>query len=132
MVFYCDHIHKIIYTVNLDHKAINKIRLIITIKFLLCYLETDISAPDLPLSENVAYATAHVETCSYSETYDFMDKIIKTPEPDYATVTAGKHNTITFPFGCFIGRQTTLHASCVITAHFYSNHMKRIWLAKAV
>ena len=99
MVFYCDHKHKIIYTVNLDHKAINKNGLIITIKFLLCCLETDISAPDLPHSENVAYATAHVETCSYSDTYDFMDNAMKTPEPDYATVIAGNmHNTFTFPF----------------------------------
>ena len=120
MVFYCDHIHKIICTVNLHHKAINKNRLIITIKFLLCYLETDISAPDLPLSENVANATVHVETCGYNEAYDFMDKAIKTPEPDYATVAAGNmHNTV-IP-GCFTGRQTTLHKSCVIFVHFYSN-----------
>ena len=88
----------------------------------MCCLETDLSASDLPLSDNVAYSSAHVETCSYSEAYDFMDKTIKTSEPDYAAVAAGNmHNTFTFPFGCYISRKTILHTNCTIITYSRSD-----------
>ena len=51
--------------------------------------QSGLSVPHLPLSENIAYSSAHVETYSYIETYDFMGKAIKTPEPNYATVATG-------------------------------------------
>ena len=63
-----------------------------------------LSASDLPLSENVAYSSAHVETLIYSEAYDTL-------EQDYATVAAAcKQNIFSFFFWMLISsKQYCVH-----------------------
>ena len=71
-----------------------------------------LSASDLPLSENVAYSSAHVETFSYSEAYDTL-------EQDYATVAAaGKQNIFIFPFGCSLVANSIAYILCNPCTYF--------------